>query len=464
MDNLHHLVASPADIDEFPDPSQPLPPPALLQGDPTVTQLVRQRLAPKFRLARLLHSPSRTRRKSTLNEQHTPVEDSEPPSLDPEAINLDNTALIDHDIHEDRYEWAVLYENQRGITAFSIPYYSKLSLLPSDPSPFTLPNTSGKRSNQPLVTLDNYPLPDGNWHWVSRCWMIDMRSDSAEVQHDGFEYNWMFRRHNWRPQVGSFNSGGWVRRRRWVRLMVRPAKQKTEDNELGTNTPTTDSTKGSERWRNRYSMGSSFPPSVLTGQTNFTNHWAFAEPDDVWIGNDPEADWQRCRSLMKRFGRDGRKLELWRLWLGFHHPEHKAKFLEPDDKGKRRLKQWTEDDSPMPSEIAAMDILSREYVSIAPREHVVAVLRIHGQNLLHLFVFPESRVQFLTLLGQAGLLPELNVGLGIGFGSTEIDFWSYASGLGNVSGIDKMLDMKVAHAVAGEPNGSSPSVRSVVTT
>jgi len=36
------------------------------------------------------------------------------------------------------------------------------------------------------------------------------------------------------------------------------------------------------------------------------------------------------------------------------------------------------------------------------------------------------------LLGRAGLLPELNLGLGIGFGSTEIDFWSYASGLGNV--------------------------------
>ena len=61
---------------------------------------------------------------------------------------------------------------------------------------------------------------------------------------------------------------------------------------------------------------------------------------------------------------------------------------------------------------------------------------LQGQHILHLYVFPESRAQFLKLLGQAGLLPELNIGLGIGFGSTEIDFWSYASGLSDVLGED----------------------------
>lgn len=47
--------------------------------------------------------------------------------------------------------------------------------------------------------------------------------------------------------------------------------------------------------------------------------------------------------------------------------------------------------------------------------------------MLHLYVFPDSRAQFLKLLGQAGMLPELNTGLGLGFGATEVDFWSYAS-------------------------------------
>lgn len=35
------------------------------------------------------------------------------------------------------------------------------------------------------------------------------------------------------------------------------------------------------------------------------------------------------------------------------------------------------------------------------------------------------------MLGMAGLLPELNIGLGIGWGASEMDFWSYASGLAN---------------------------------
>jgi hypothetical protein len=187
--------------------------------------------------------------------------------------------------------------------------------------------------------------------------MIDMRSDTGEVQHDGFEYNWMFRRHHWRAKIGSFNAGGWVRRRRWVRLMVCPAKQKSQEAEgIGT------------------SIGSN--SSIHTQKTDTTDDWAQIVPNEVWLG-DPEADWKRCRSLMKRFGRDGRKLELWKLWLGFYHPEHREKFIDPSEKGKRREKQWTEDEGPLPSEVAAADMLSREHVSIALRDHVVAVLRIH---------------------------------------------------------------------------------------
>lgn len=261
-----------------------------------------------------------------------------------------------------------------SITVFSTPYYSSLSLLPSDPSSFTLPDASKKRADQPPITLDNYLLPDGNWHWVSRCWMIDMRTDTGEVQHDGFEYNWFFRRHHWRAQIGSFNAGGWVRRRRWVRLMVRPAKPKSKDIEGPLSSLA--SVNGSlAQSKHRLSMVST-PPSVNTQRTDPDVHWNEINPDEVWLG-DPEEDWQRCRSLMKKFGRDGRKLELWSLWLGFYHPEHKDKFLNADAKGKKRDKQWTEDERPLPSELTAADILSREYVSIAPRDHVIGVLRIH---------------------------------------------------------------------------------------
>ncbi len=289
--------------------------------------------------------------------------------------------------------------------------------------------------------------------------MIDMRTDTGEVQHDGFEYNWFFRRHNWRAQIGSFNAGGWVRRRRWVRLMVRPAKPRASLVE-GPAPSLAASTK------RRLSMVS-VPPSVNTQTTDATVDWREISPDEVWLG-DVEEDWQHCRRLMNKFGRDGRKLELWRLWLGFYHPDHKANFIEPgDDKGKRREKQWTEDEQPLPSELTAADILSREYVSIAPRDHVIGVLRKHvciffikeigltprlqGQHMLRLFVFPESRAQFLKLLGQAGMLPELNVELGIGFGSTEIDFWSYASGLVDTVGSKEVLKTrKLDEAESGE--------------
>jgi len=381
----------------------PPPPLTLIEDDPAAADPARQKIAPKSRFSRLFSLPNlrsssspnlrRISSASSPNKEETPaiVIDSTP-------ITLDSSALIGEDVLTDRYEWAVLYENQRGsvspvhfsclsisiyihrLTVFSIPYYSSLSLLPSDPSPFTLPNASLKRSKQPPVSLDCYPLPDGNWHWVSRCWMIDMRSDTGEVQHDGFEYNWMFRRHHWRAHIGSFNAGGWVRRRRWVRLMVCPAKQKSQEAE------------GSGA-----SIGSrsSFPPSIHTQRTDTTDDWAQIVPDEVWLG-DPEADWKRCRSLMKGFGRDGRKLELWKLWLGFYHPEHKEKFIDPNEKGKKREKQWTEDEGPLPSEVVAADILSKEHVSIAPRDHVIAVLRIHVCSYSCFQIFPSLTTLFCS--------------------------------------------------------------------
>jgi len=190
-----------------------------------------------------------------------------------------------------------------------------------------------------------------------------MRSDSAGVQHDGFEYNWVFRKHNWSPRVGPFFSArGWVRRRRWIRLMVRPAKQKKDDYD-GFTTPAT-SSKDSAVWTHYHS---SSPPSVLTRGTDITDHWLQMEPANVWSG-EPEGDWQRCLDVMKLFDRDGRKLELWSLWLGFYHPDQ---FPSANGKGKRR------EDEILPSDVFAADILSRDSVSIAPKDRVIAVLRQH---------------------------------------------------------------------------------------
>ncbi|KAJ2927172.1 hypothetical protein H1R20_g9954, partial [Candolleomyces eurysporus] len=342
-----------------------------------------------------------------------------------------------------------------------MPYYSSLSLLPTDPSPFTLPNASKKRSEQPPITLETYPLPDGNWKWVSRCWMIDMRSNLGEVQHDGFEYNWMFRKHNWRADVGPLSAGGWVRRRRWIRLMVRPAKKEYERNGSGSsressrqNTPESSSNRLAVH---RQSIVSSLQPSVLTGSTELSrvsDRWKDMDPDEVWQGD--EEDWERLRHFMRRFGRDGRKLEVWRLWLGYYHPEHKDKFSEADFKGNRREKQWTEDDGPLPSEVASLKVFSQESVAMPPREYIIPVLRKYGQKILRFFIYPDSRAQFLKLLALSGLLPEMNIPLGSTIDvMSEVDFFSYNSTLGKAAGAS-------AYNLTEEIPNPSPSLKPAI--
>lgn len=103
---------------------------------------------------------------------------------------------------------------------FQSPYYSSLTLIPVlDPYPFTFANLPQSRRYQPNVTLDQFTLPDGTWQWLSKCWMIDMTAyESGKLQPDGFEYNWIFRTKGWKSAPGHF---GFVRRRRWMRLMVR---------------------------------------------------------------------------------------------------------------------------------------------------------------------------------------------------------------------------------------------------
>jgi hypothetical protein len=164
-----------------------------------------------------------------------------------------------------------------------------------------------------------------------------MRSDSGEVQHDGFEYNWMFRTHKWHPEAGAMS---WVRRRRWIRLMMRPARSKDAKRPLDSsnlNTPITpEQSIAPDAARNRYSLAPSFPPSVLESHPE-EDSFVEINVDEVWQSDDFETNWERCRVAMRRAGRDGRILELWRSWLGDELPE-------TDTKGKR--KQWTEDDDP----------------------------------------------------------------------------------------------------------------------
>ncbi|KAK2461912.1 hypothetical protein APHAL10511_006375 [Amanita phalloides] len=248
----------------------------------------RRRLARKSFRRRLF--PPRRSKPTPRTDASLPIVD-EPATADIQPITLSDSIPVSDDDHQDKFAWAVLYENQRGLTLFSTRYYSHRSLLPMDPAPFTLPFTSFSRSMQSFMTLDDYQFSDGTWHWVSKSWMIDMRSDTGEIQHDGFEYNWFFRKHHWRAEVGPLSAGGWVRRRRWIRLMMRPAKHPPDDH-----------------------IANALPSNGLINAAN------------VWQGPTSEDNWSRCHAFMKRLDTDGRKLEVWLSWL---------RPLSMDGKGKQ---------------------------------------------------------------------------------------------------------------------------------
>ena len=173
--------------------------------------------------------------------------------------------------------------------------------------------------------------------------MVDMRSE-GQVQYDGFEYNWIFRRHKWRPEPGAFSAGGLVRRRRWVRLMMRPRSIDQNDDGDGQN------------------------PAITLPLTRYS-----VVPDDgaqeleaakalVWNG-EPD-DWERIHHFMLRWNRDGTRLELWREWLR----------VPPQT---RQRKVWSEDEYSSPSEEENEHATKSRPLEGAQRKNLASVVRDH---------------------------------------------------------------------------------------
>jgi len=273
---------------------------------------------------------------------------------------------------------------------FSIPYYSHLSLLPWDPPAFTFPDASQSshgnfhlpRSHKPTITLSSYPLPNGDWKWVSKSWMIDMRGD-GQVQYDGFEYNWFFRKRKW-----SATSAAWVRRRRWIRLMMRPAKRRLHPSTQGQISSSVSpslsvhlpagqgpSPVPSNGGRSRYSWKSgiqSLPPSVLPPHSIDSS----IAPGFIWQGDGVD-DWERCHDYLRSLTRDGRKLEVWKSWLGLHAAVEIEGPKENVDGVNITKKQWTEDEGLLPSQAIAKTPKAIDVSTTPPREWIVAAIREH---------------------------------------------------------------------------------------
>lgn len=110
----------------------------------------------------------------------------------------------------------VLYEHQRGSWFCGLPLYSSASLLNFDPPAWC--NGHGKASP---VDVTNAQTPDPSWQWAWPTWYVDM---SQDVDEEGWQYSFMFRRHAvWHgthPWLFSF-----ARRRRWIRMRRRGGKR-----------------------------------------------------------------------------------------------------------------------------------------------------------------------------------------------------------------------------------------------
>ncbi|KAG8916530.1 hypothetical protein FRC00_014722, partial [Tulasnella sp. 408] len=214
-------------------------------------------------------------------------------------IQLDTPAPVSSKHDKTVFRWAKLYENQRGITLFGQTNYGSRSLLPKiDPTPFTH-DLDGQAFENPdeaeaamatPATLRDFQLPDGNWRWVSKTWMVDM-DGNGDTCADGWQYNWAFRKKGWRPHPGNLSAGGWVRRRHWLRLMMRPADKDRKylhpssspkfrtDSPLasGSSSPSAGRSRGNSSATGSRAPGSS---SIIITDAKGTSIISALEPDD----------------------------------------------------------------------------------------------------------------------------------------------------------------------------------------
>ena len=101
-----------------------LPPSALIQDDPAAADPARRKIAPKSRLSRLFAFRSSPNLRRVYSEEEPDVPNVTVLDVDSKPITLDNSTL--ESVCTDRYEWAVLYENQRGCVAL---FFLSLNLI-----------------------------------------------------------------------------------------------------------------------------------------------------------------------------------------------------------------------------------------------------------------------------------------------------------------------------------------------
>lgn len=106
--------------------SQNPPPPSFVQKDDySAADPARQRLVPKSRFPRFLSLPNlRSSKQTPPPPQQSPPQDTDAGlQVQPEVLNLihlDAAQLNDDEEYQDKYEWAIVYENQRGCLSVAL--------------------------------------------------------------------------------------------------------------------------------------------------------------------------------------------------------------------------------------------------------------------------------------------------------------------------------------------------------
>lgn len=146
-------------------------------------------------------------------------------------------------------------------------------------------------------------------------------------------------------------------------------------------------------------------------------------------------DWERCHDYLRSLTRDGRKLEVWKLWLGL------SDIVENEDGVNVNKKQWTEDEGLLPSQGLAKTPKTVDVGTTPPREWIVAAIREHVSvplsshppfpnprslqmdDILQTLVYPDSRAQFISMLRKVQC--DLGENAERLLSSYQSDFWSY---------------------------------------
>ena len=86
-------------------------------------------------------------------------------------------------------------------------------------------------------------------------------------------------------------------------------------------------------------------------------------------------DWERCRDYLRSLTRDGKKLEVWKLWLGLSGVVENEGTEDTDDVNAK--KQWTEDEELLPSQTLVKTPKAVDVGTTPPREWVIAAILEH---------------------------------------------------------------------------------------